>query len=104
MAYFYVPNGINMAHWRPSEEGPLQELQAILKPLESLKDRVVVISDLAADHCDGKGRLTNPLVVVSLSAKSANTPKSLKWGMHRLTKLLPARLESRHGRIARLRN
>ncbi len=50
LAWFYVPNGIHMAAWRPKEKGPLSELPPILKPLAPVKDRVVVISDLAADH------------------------------------------------------
>lgn len=49
-----------MADWRPAEEGALQELPTILRPLDSLKNRVVVISDLAAEHCDGKGAAHEP--------------------------------------------
>jgi hypothetical protein len=52
LAFFYVPNGVHMANWRPAAAGELRELPAILKPLEPLKKNVVVISDLAADHCN----------------------------------------------------
>ncbi len=51
LAFFYVPNGVVMANWRPKAAGELAELPAILKPLEPVKDKVLVISDLAADHC-----------------------------------------------------
>ena len=54
MAFFYVPNGVNMDCWRPSETGPLDELPETLKPLEAVKKHILVLSDLAADHCDGE--------------------------------------------------
>src|SRR5271169_3443025 len=41
----YVPNGMSMPHWRPSAAGPL-ELSQILKPLEPVKDRVLVVSGM----------------------------------------------------------
>jgi hypothetical protein len=50
LAWFYVPNGVHMAAWRPKEKGPLAELPPIMRSLEPVKDKVVVISDLAADH------------------------------------------------------
>jgi hypothetical protein len=51
LAWFYVPNGVHMPNWRPAETGELKELPPILKSLEPVKKNVVVISDLAADHC-----------------------------------------------------
>ncbi len=65
LAYFYVPNGVNMAHWRPDklepgQSAPLGELPTTLKPLEAVKDRVLVLSDLAAEHCDGKSAAHEP--------------------------------------------
>jgi hypothetical protein len=50
LAWFYVPNGVHMAAWRPKEKGPLAELPPIMRSLDPVKDKVVVISDLAADH------------------------------------------------------
>ena len=41
----YVPNGMSMPYWRPPAAGPL-ELSAILKPLEPVKDRVLVVSGM----------------------------------------------------------
>ena len=43
----YVPNGINMAHWTPAREGPL-DLTPILQPLAPFRDRVTVVSGLAS--------------------------------------------------------
>ena len=60
MAFFYVPNGVNMAHWRPSETGALGELPRILKPLEAVKKNVLVLSKLAAEHCDGNSAAHEP--------------------------------------------
>jgi hypothetical protein len=51
LAWFYVPNGVHMANWRPKEAGALSELPPILKSLAPVKDKVLVISKLAADHC-----------------------------------------------------
>ncbi|WP_437201183.1 DUF1552 domain-containing protein [Planctomicrobium sp. SH664] len=54
MGFFYVPNGVNMADWKPKETGALSELPRTLQPLEPVKDRVLVLSDLAAEHCESK--------------------------------------------------
>jgi hypothetical protein len=54
LAYFYVPNGVNMADWKPKEEGELKELPTTLRSLEPVKNKILVLSDLAADHCEGK--------------------------------------------------
>ncbi|HJT78395.1 MAG TPA: DUF1552 domain-containing protein [Gemmataceae bacterium] len=59
LAFLYVPNGVNMAEWRPKAEGPLGELPSILKPLEPVKDRLLVLTGLTEDkarpHGDGPG-------------------------------------------------
>lgn len=60
LAWFYVPNGVHMANWRPKEAGALGELPPILKSLEPLKSRVLLISDLAADHCKGNSAAHEP--------------------------------------------
>lgn len=59
MAFLYVPNGKNMADWTPTAEGSDYELPAILKPLEPVRDQVMVLTGLTADkarpHGDGGG-------------------------------------------------
>ena len=60
LGFFYIPNGVNMANWKPSEAGQLGELPAILRPLETVKNHVLVLSDLAAEHCDGKSAAHEP--------------------------------------------
>jgi hypothetical protein len=54
LAFFYVPNGVNMTDWRPDEAGDLKSLPKTMASLEPVKDKVVVLSNLAADHCNGK--------------------------------------------------
>jgi Protein of unknown function (DUF1552) len=49
LAWFYVPNGIDMRHWTPAEEGPLGVLPELLSPLEPLKNDVLVLSNLTAN-------------------------------------------------------
>jgi hypothetical protein len=51
LGFFYVPNGVHLANWRPQEDGELKSLSPILKSLEPVKHRITVLSDLAAEHC-----------------------------------------------------
>ena len=55
MAFVYVPNGIDMRHWNPSYEGPLQELPRILKPMEPFKQDMTLLSNLT--HNGGRALL-----------------------------------------------
>ncbi len=55
LACFYVPHGATMDKWTPSSEGPGFAFTEILKPLESLRDHVNVISGLAHPYVAGAG-------------------------------------------------
>jgi hypothetical protein len=59
MAFLYVPNGCNMADWTPDSEGTSYELPHILKPLEAVRSKFLVLTGLTADkarpHGDGGG-------------------------------------------------
>jgi hypothetical protein len=59
MAFFYVPNGVNMEHWTPSGDDADFKLPSILDPLEPFQKKLNVITGLAADkarpHGDGPG-------------------------------------------------
>lgn len=59
MAFIFVPNGINMQHWRPSSEGTLSELPSTLEPLRGVKGSLNVFSGLAQRNAfalgDGPG-------------------------------------------------
>src|SRR6266436_4715079 len=49
LAWFYVPNGIDMRHWTPSTEGALGVLPELLAPLDPVKKDVLVLSNLTAN-------------------------------------------------------
>ena len=49
LAWFYLPNGIDMRNWTPAEEGPLGTLPSILAPLDPLKNDIMVLSNLTAN-------------------------------------------------------
>ena len=55
VAWFYVPNGIDMRNWNPSYEGKLGDLPRILKPLEPFKDDVLMLGNLT--HNTGRALL-----------------------------------------------
>jgi hypothetical protein len=55
VAFFYVPNGVNMAEWTPKTAGAMTDLPGILKPLESFKDSINVLSGLALDKARPNG-------------------------------------------------
>lgn len=48
-AWFYVPNGIDMRNWIIDDPGPLGKLPSILQPLDSLKNELLVLSNLTAN-------------------------------------------------------
>ena len=49
LAWFYVPNGIDMRHWTPEGEGALGKLPELMAPLEPLKNDLLVLSNLTAN-------------------------------------------------------
>jgi uncharacterized protein DUF1552 len=46
LAYFFVPNGMHMPDWVPEQEGSLDKLPAILKPLAEHQSKLTVLSGL----------------------------------------------------------
>jgi hypothetical protein len=55
MAFLYVPNGKNMAHWTPKAEGSDFQLPASLQPLQPFKDQLLVLSGLTLDKARPNG-------------------------------------------------
>jgi Protein of unknown function (DUF1552) len=51
----YVPHGATMDKWTPAQEGSGFEFSESLKPLEKLRDRLCVVSDLAHPSAGGIG-------------------------------------------------
>lgn len=46
LAFTYIPNGVNYAHWRPVGEGTGYQLSRILKPLEKHREDMLVLTGL----------------------------------------------------------
>jgi hypothetical protein len=55
LLYVYVPNGAHMPDWAPAQEGALGELPFILAPLRRHRERLSVLSGLAADKARPNG-------------------------------------------------
>ena len=65
LGVFYVPNGMAMAYWSPTTEGPISELPPTLQSLQPLKDQVLLMGGLndeaanqvpqAGDHARSAG-------------------------------------------------
>ena len=56
MAFLYVPNGINMADWKPAAEGELPaELPSILQPLATHRGDFSILTGLTADKARANG-------------------------------------------------
>ena len=49
LAWFYVPNGIDMRNWTPAAEGALDALPTVLAPLQSMKQDFCVLSNLTTN-------------------------------------------------------
>lgn len=54
LGFFYLPNGVVMDRWKPTTTGSDFAFTQILKPLEPFRSRLLVLSDLAADHCEAR--------------------------------------------------
>ena len=55
VAFLYVPNGKIMEDWTPKQVGADYALTDILKPLENVKDKTLILSGLTADKARANG-------------------------------------------------
>ncbi len=55
MAYLYIPNGVNMAHWRPQGTTSSYKLGKTFKPLEALRNDFQVFTGFEQKHGEGNG-------------------------------------------------
>lgn len=55
VAWFFIPNGVNMEHWRPGPAGALGALPPTLQPFAKVKDYLTVVSGLTLDNARAKG-------------------------------------------------
>lgn len=52
MAYLYVPNGVNMKHWKPKGEGSGYELSKSMESLDEFREEMQIFSGFAHKHAD----------------------------------------------------
>ena len=55
MAYLYIPNGVNMAHWRPQGTTASYKLGKSFKPLEALRGDFQVFTGFEQKNGEGNG-------------------------------------------------
>lgn len=55
MAFFYVPNGINMHEWTPTDTGADFSLPFTLEPLAAVREELLVLSGLTCDKARPNG-------------------------------------------------
>lgn len=82
--FIYIPHGATMARWTPATEGRGFALSEILAPLEPLKDKVNVISDLTHPQAYGPGGATahhNRSSAVFLSGAMAQSGAEARLGI-----------------------
>ncbi len=78
LAFFYVPNGVNLDDWRLKDSGPLNQLSKTLQPLDPVKDKISVISGLAAKHNKGNSASHEPAgggILVGDKCKHSEEPE-----------------------------
>ena len=81
--FIYIPHGATMARWTPAQEGRDFELSEILAPLEPLKHKINVISDLTHPQAYGPGGATahhNRSSAVFLSGAMAQAGSEARLG------------------------
>lgn len=55
MAFFYVPNGVHIPAWTPSETGPNFKLPPTLEPLKPFQHDLLVLTGLAQHNAEALG-------------------------------------------------
>lgn len=78
LAFFYVPNGVNLDDWRLNDSGPLNRLSKTLQPLAGVKEKLMVISGLAAKHNKGNTASHEPAgggILVGNKCKHSEEPE-----------------------------
>lgn len=81
--FIYIPHGATMARWTPAQAGRDFEFSEILQPLEPLKQKINVISDLTHPQAYGPGGATahhNRSSAVFLSGAMAQAGSEARLG------------------------
>ncbi|TWU05549.1 DUF1552 domain-containing protein [Stieleria varia] len=85
MAFVFVPNGVIVPDWKPTGSGKDWQLSKSLQPLESMKSKLNVISDLAHDngrgYKDGAGDHARCASTFLTAARPLKTSGSIRLGV-----------------------
>ncbi|WP_372719476.1 DUF1552 domain-containing protein [Novipirellula sp.] len=85
MACIFFPNGVIVPEWKPTGSGDDWQLSPTLKPLESFKSKINVISGLAHDngraHKDGAGDHARGGSTFLTAARPVKTSSNIKLGV-----------------------
>ena len=95
----YVPNGMMMDRWTPSAEGAGVEFKPIMKPLEPLRDRVLVLSGLQGVESEGAHARASTRFLTGMPSKLGDG-KNLRAGVS--MDQIAARSLGRHTQMASL--
>ncbi|MEY4244175.1 MAG: hypothetical protein RLZZ245_1760 [Verrucomicrobiota bacterium] len=80
MAYLYIPNGVNMEHWRPQGTTSNYKLGETFKPMESLRDDFQIFTGFeqknASSGGDGPGDHARGVASFLTSARARKTAGS----------------------------
>ncbi len=55
LAFLYVPNGVHMKDWTPTQQGSSFELPSTLQSLSAFKNDLMILTNLAQDNAHAKG-------------------------------------------------
>jgi hypothetical protein len=74
LGFVYVPNGIIMDQWTPATVGADFELPTILRPLEPVKDSLVVVSNLARAEVNSNHAVSSACWLTGVPPKRTDGP------------------------------
>jgi len=74
VGFVYVPHGVIMDQWTPATSGAGFELTPILKPLESFRDSLVVVSNLTRAEANSNHAVSSACWLTGVSPKRTDGP------------------------------
>jgi len=74
LGFVYVPNGVIVEQFVPATEGADFEISAILKPLESVKNQIVVISNLVRAEASNNHAVSSGCWLTGVRPKRTDGP------------------------------
>jgi len=74
VGFVYIPHGVIMSQWTPSGEGADFEFTPILKPLESFRDSLVVVSNLTRAEVNSNHAVSSACWLTGVPPKRTDGP------------------------------